>query len=134
MEQVKRKIQERVLIGDDGCWVWQGYVQKKRGLPIYCEGRSKRASATKASFEAYVGPVSDGLSVKPMCGNKLCVNPEHLELVNHGREMNPNSNKKTCVHGHSLADAYVLKNGHRRCRTCDKIRYNPNREGKEVPL
>lgn len=37
-------------------------------------------SAQYVSYEAFVGPASEGMPVRQSCNNRLCVNPQHLQL------------------------------------------------------
>ena len=37
-------------------------------------------SAQHASYAAFIEPLPEGLLVKEACNNRLCINPEHLEL------------------------------------------------------
>jgi hypothetical protein len=37
-------------------------------------------SAQQASYEAFIGPMPKGLLVMQRCHNRLCINPDHLEL------------------------------------------------------
>lgn len=67
-----------------------------------------------------------GLQLDHLCRNIACANPEHLEPVtqreNVLRGVGPtaiNAAKTTCIHGHSLADAYINpSSGSRMCRAC----------------
>jgi hypothetical protein len=38
-------------------------------------------SASRAAYQLFIGPVDGDKIVLPRCRNRLCVNPEHLELV-----------------------------------------------------
>lgn len=71
---------------DTDCWIWRGWkaASGSGGLTIPAgkseTGKSHSMSAHVAAWEIYNGPVPAGRSVKRSCGNKLCVNPAHLEL------------------------------------------------------
>jgi len=38
-------------------------------------------SAQAASYQAFTSSIPEGHLVKQSCGNRLCINPEHLELI-----------------------------------------------------
>jgi hypothetical protein len=42
---------------------------------------NKMESAHRASYAAFVAPIPDGAIIRQSCGNRLCINPEHLEIV-----------------------------------------------------
>ena len=62
-------------VAASGCWLWQRSV--KDGYPRTKDGRS----AHRVSYEASVGPVPRTLIVRHVCGESLCINPEHLEMA-----------------------------------------------------
>jgi hypothetical protein len=74
MEKVKAKIEE---IGD--CWEWQAAKQKNSGVPVIrYEGRhycARRAIAKE------LGHNLEGKIVTQTCGNKACVNPDHIKVM-----------------------------------------------------
>lgn len=77
-ESIQLYIKANSLIQDDGCWVWQkstnrGYGRFKAGGSFFY--------AHRASFEAFIGAVPDGLFLDHLCRNRACVNPAHLECV-----------------------------------------------------
>jgi len=45
---------------------------------------NKMESAHRASYGTFVAPIPDGAIVRQSCGNRLRVNPEHLEIVDEG--------------------------------------------------
>jgi hypothetical protein len=72
------------LDNDSGCWLWKGQISNSgygRVMELQDDRRTKMVSAQSASYRAFVGPVPEGHLVKQSCGNRLCINPEHLELM-----------------------------------------------------
>ena len=67
-----------------GCWVWQRAVNSSGYGHLYVDGVHKYAHVHY--YEIANGEVGDNgreytaSQVHHKCGNKLCVNPEHLEL------------------------------------------------------
>jgi hypothetical protein len=68
----------RIDPGD--CWVWTASKFQRSGY-----GRIKHQTNTvvahRAVWEALVGPIPDGKQIDHLCRNRLCVNPDHLEVV-----------------------------------------------------
>lgn len=69
-------------ISEDGCWIWQG--------PLSGRGAEKcghfwfsnsTLSAAKYSWLYYFGDTPPKHRVENKCGNRACVNPEHLKCV-----------------------------------------------------
>jgi HNH endonuclease len=112
-----------------GCWEWTasllstGYGQFRSG------GRgSKMYKAHRYAYEAYIGPIPDGLQLDHLCRNSRCVNPHHLEpvtaLENTARSeltaAYKNRAKTHCPQGHEYTpeNVYINPAGSRVCRTC----------------
>lgn len=127
---VGERIRASVTIDERGCWVWQkstlagGYGQIWVGSRT--DGTRRRQVAHRASYEAFVGPVPDGLFLDHLCRNRACVNPDHLEPVstqtNIRRGVAPpaiNAAKTHCKRGHefTLENTY-MNQGKRYCRQC----------------
>jgi hypothetical protein len=129
-----RPIPERIregslVVADTGCWEWQGYLAHDSGYPRITIGRiSYRAH--RISYEAFVAPIPDGLTIDHLCRNIVCVNPEHLEAVtvteNIRRSNAPNAvnaRKTHCKYGHEFTPENIrinVVNGGRQCRKCEK--------------
>lgn len=111
-----------------GCWVWaagktsQGYAQ-------FWDG-SRQVKGHRFAYEAYVGPIPEGLTLDHRCRNRACVNPAHLEPVSQGENVRrgaaagtfgkANRAKTHCPHGHPYDEANTrLYRGLRHCRTCE---------------
>jgi len=108
------------LIEAADCWEWQGYVTRK-GYGQY--GRTGHRRAHVRVWEALVGPIPQGMTLDHRCRNRLCVNPDHMEVVPMGvnvlRGFGPpaqNARKATCKWGHN--NWRVRATGGRRCVTC----------------
>lgn len=70
----KKSDQLQILL--DACWNWpgdkgnRGYGRVKR--------RGKHLNVHRIAYEAFVGPIPDGLLVLHHCDNPACCNPDHL--------------------------------------------------------
>lgn len=66
-----------------GCWLWRHQISNSGYGRIMLRGPdgTYMESAHRASYSAFIERLADGALVRQSCGNRLCVNPEHLELV-----------------------------------------------------
>jgi len=72
------------LLDDSGCWIWQGQVANSGYGRIKIRdsnNKTKMVSAQAASYLQFVAEVPNGYLVKQSCGNRLCINPQHLTLM-----------------------------------------------------
>jgi hypothetical protein len=124
------KLRERFLAKVDmsvpeACWPWTAAKTSCGYGKIGVAGRTRPAH--RVSYELFVGPIPEGLTLDHLCRNPACVNPEHLEPVtqreNTRRGVSPaahNARKTHCSRGHELQgdNCYVDAVGKRHCRTC----------------
>lgn len=63
----------------NSCWNWTG----KPNSAGYgrCSIDGKRVYAHRASYELHKGEIGPGLEIDHTCHNRVCVNPEHLQVV-----------------------------------------------------
>jgi hypothetical protein len=69
---------------DSGCWEWIGQISNSgygRTAVRAADGGTRLESAHRVSYEVFVGSVPEGMRVRQTCQNRLCINPEHLELT-----------------------------------------------------
>ena len=116
------------------CFPWPG-------LPSFGYGRieidGRNVQAHKAVYERAVGPVPEGMVLDHLCRNRICVNPDHLEVVTLGENTlrgtsfsAVNSRKTHCVRGHELDSENVRlrPRGERECIACCRLRSRESRE------
>lgn len=115
------------------CWIWQAATT----LEGYGRFRlpHKHVLAHRYCFELMGNLIPDGFTIHHHCGNKACVNPDHLEVMTLGdnnrqpdHPVGKNMRKTHCCHGHAFTheNTRIDTKGHRVCRTCDRAR--PRRE------
>ena len=128
-----------------GCWHWSASLDRQGYGQVMVRGKLHRAH--RYSFEAFVGPVQNGLELDHVCHSKdlscnggkscahrKCVNPNHLEPVTrkenaergraglvHKQRM---AEKNHCKIGHEFSpqNTWVSKAGARHCRECSRLR------------
>ena len=85
MTPIQDRLYNMTLVRHDtGCWIWQGQISNSgygRVMESQQDGTTRMVSAQSASYRAFIGPVPDACLVKQRCGNRLCINPDHLELI-----------------------------------------------------
>jgi len=75
-----------------GCWEWSlstydnGYGQIK--------AFGKEVLVHRFSYELHKGPIPDGLEILHSCDNKICINPDHLSVGTHQKNMEEAKERK----------------------------------------
>ena len=85
-EKVIGKIMARVEINEEtGCWEWQGPTSgdgRGGGYGRMClDGQT--VAVHLVAYAHYHGYIPGKKQVDHLCENRLCCNPNHLELVTH---------------------------------------------------
>lgn len=117
------------LVQDGECWTFNS----RRTYGTFRFAPALQGLAHRWAWEFWNGPIPAGLQVDHLCFNKGCVNPAHLDVVpprtNVHRAPTHNATKTSCLAGHAFtaANTYVNPDGHRACRTCNKLKMRVRR-------
>ena len=86
--RLKVRKQRRLLMNKQrkkatDCLVWNGQISHSGygRLMLKTDDGNKTVGASRAAYQLFIGPLHKDKLVLPKCRNRLCVNPEHLELV-----------------------------------------------------
>ena len=110
----------------DSCWNWKGSCDGHYGL--FRIGK-KLFKAHRVAYEIKNGIISDDKHLDHLCRNKLCVNPNHLEIVTlrenilRGNSVvAKNARKFQCKYGHEFTpeNTIMRKDGGRECKICNR--------------
>ena len=121
-----------------GCWLWTGATASggRYGVGTY-EKRTRPAHRIAVALHTGQLP-PDGMDVDHLCRVTLCVNPAHLDVVEHRENVLRgagvqafNARKTHCIRGHAFdAENTIRSGGARQCRACREIR-NAKRRGEQ---
>lgn len=89
---LEEKISKKIIKDKKGCWNWTGAVFKKEygdypQMRVSNEEGKRTVRVHRVIYQRYKGEIADGLEIDHICGNTLCINPEHLEAVSHRENM-----------------------------------------------
>lgn len=106
------------------CWRWKGAVTTNgygsctNYLAPAAERRTIHAHRLSLLIASVAMPA--GLQVDHLCRNKLCVRPDHMEMVTQAENLRRRDWGPTCINGHPWEHetTHVRTNGQRVCRPC----------------
>lgn len=109
-----------VVQSENGCWLWTGHTKHGYG---YVTVNRKSYRAHRYIYEQLIGSISEARNLHHACGNRSCVNPEHLQPIDKSEHAAMSNNTKThCPSGHEYTEENTgIYNGKRYCRSCRKI-------------
>lgn len=118
----------KTRISPEGCWLWTGYLDPGGYARVTID--DVRTVAHRVSWEYFVGPIPEGLTIDHRCRQRSCINPYHLEVVSlrdnilRGNATGAvNARKTQCSKGHPLSgpNLYTTPQGRRICRVCRRV-------------
>jgi len=117
------RLASKIEHADSGCWLWIGQIDSEG------YGRLSHSRAHRLVFAELVGPIPDGLELDHLCRVRNCVNPMHLEPVDHRTNVLRGAGTaarhaaaRACPQGHPYDEANTGRNsrGWRRCLACHR--------------
>ena len=109
----------------NACWIWTGATGGGRYGYGQAQWQGYRTGAHRVSWLLWRGELEEGQEVDHTCGNRLCVNPDHLQLVTHAQNKQLEADRNlTCRRGHQWTEenTYLTPRGDRQCRACIRHR------------
>jgi hypothetical protein len=85
----------RYVEDERGCWIWSGAVHSSGYGSIKWQG--KATVAHRVIYRLTKGEIPKGLILDHLCSVKLCVNPDHLEIVNYSTNTQRAWNRNHCA-------------------------------------
>jgi len=80
-------VESRIHRSPDGCWIWTGTLDRtgygRLNVGRHDDGRRLSQAAHRFVWEQTRGPIEPGLVLDHRCRTRACVNPDHLEPVEH---------------------------------------------------
>ena len=114
-ERIEKKVER---IPEGGCWVWMG-TTTVRGYGQLIKD-TKKLSAHRASYEAFVGPIPKGMNVCHTCDNVSCVNPNHLFLGTQKQNLQDMARKGRSTRGEKNPSSKLTKEQVKQIRMMDE--------------
>lgn len=109
----------------NGCMEWTGATKNGGYGVIRQPGTTRDHRVYRLVYQVYVGEVAEGIELHHVCGNKRCVNPDHLEELTRLEHVDAHR-ARLCPNGHDEWRYETDSQGysHRYCAICKRARVN----------
>ena len=120
------------------CWLWEGQKNVngygKIGIGSRTDKTNRMVYAHRLSYEIYVGPIPEYLTINHICKVRNCVNPSHLEAItlienlkkaDLGKNTGLKQRSKThcpSSHEYDKRNVRIARDGSRKCKPCQTKR------------
>lgn len=94
IKNLPSRLVKRIIIDDNECWLWCGYIDQYGYGQISVDNRS--LGVHRVSYICFNGPIPEGFQVDHRCRVRRCLNPIHLEAVTVS-ENNLRKNRRVAV-------------------------------------
>lgn len=130
LRSLKKSFDFHYTIDTNGCWLWKAQSVTWKG-----------ESARRYSYRTYNANIPPHRQIKTSCGQRSCVNPAHLYIVEQfvrvssGRRASNFDTDETCSNGHALVSENIRVrgyDGHRECVQCNRDRCKRYRAAKRL--
>jgi len=108
------------------CHLWTAY-RMPNGYGVFHPTKTSSFLAHRYAYTEQVGPIPEGMVIDHLCRVRECVNPIHLEPVEHVENLRRgkgyairNGMRDSCINGHKYTpeNIYTDPGGGIRCRRC----------------
>jgi hypothetical protein len=116
-ERDRKRFDEKWIETQDGCHEWMGFSRNRKGYGGFQIGYGVFNAHRVAYVWAYGESNAD---LHHTCGNRRCVNPEHVEVAAAGQPHHRGPSPNYCARGHEFTEQNTAINsrGERQCRQC----------------
>lgn len=99
------------------CWIWKGFIHHSG------YGYFRHVVVHRYIFQLLNIEIPENKEVHHKCQNKLCVNPDHLELVfRYLHRIRHKEFRTHCKRGHEFTKENTVERGNaRECRECNRL-------------
>ncbi len=102
---MKERLLRRVVAGPNCCWIWTASVDPG-GYARIGYKHSRAMMAHRASYQEFVGPIPEGMTLDHLCHVRRCINPAHLEVVTQAE-----NNRRALVRAREIGRVAPLVHG-----------------------